>query len=75
MWCEELESFSHTHAPGMTVLALREVNAQIHVILLAQFKPNTAAAAWQEVLGSKRLIAPGYYLSQAAESRKTEPFG
>jgi hypothetical protein len=31
---EMLESFAHTDAPGMIVLALSEINAQIYVILL-----------------------------------------
>ena len=55
-----LECFTHADAPSMTVLALREVNSQIYVILVAECKPNASAAAWQEVLGPKRLIAAGY---------------
>ena len=76
MWGKKLlERLSDAHAPGMTILTLSEVNAKIYMILLAQLKPYTTAAARQEVLGSKRLIAARYYLSQPSKPHQTEPLG
>ena len=70
-----LECLADTDAPSMTFPALSEVNAKIHMIILAQFKPNTTTAAWQEVLGPKRLIAAGSYLSQSSKPHYSEPLG
>lgn len=48
-----LERLADAEAPSMTILTLSEVNAKIYVILLAQLKPGTSAAAWQKILGPK----------------------
>jgi hypothetical protein len=70
-----LERFADTDAPSMAILTSSEVRAKIHMILLAQFKPGTTAAAGQEVLGPKWLIAAGYYPSKPSKPRDAKPLG
>jgi len=76
MWGKKLlERLSDAHAPGMTILTLSEINTKVHMILLAQLKPDTTTAAWQEVFSPKRLIATGHYFSQPSKPNYAKPFG